>query len=402
MIRQLPPTAAPIRTNDLIFGLWAGTRGSQPRKRFETVLREYFGSAGCYAVESGRTALRVIMEVLKSDSTLGKRTQVILPAYTCPVILTVIRDAGLTPVLCDITLDTMDFDEVRLMELVNSMTLAVIHVHPFGLPRNIDAISTITNSVGACLIEDACQSMGAVIDNRKVGTRGVFGFASFGPGKPLSLGGGGVILVNDPKWIAPFEMVTDQHDGLFSLNQAGMLESAMTWGRVAVLKLIFSPIGWWLATRLGLQRMGDDPRYQGYKLNWLSSSQSGIGHRALDHLERLNTHRHQAGHRLNVELSNVPGIRLFSMPLSGKPIYLRFPFLVENLERREALFKQLWSAGLGVGKVYQKPLDDIFPDLPRGPYPAAYYIAQHLLTIPTHPYVQDWDIKKMVDVIQQY
>jgi dTDP-4-amino-4,6-dideoxygalactose transaminase len=373
-----------------------------PRLDFEARLRRYFDSPACYAVDSGRTAFHLILEVMKTSPEHRRRDQVILPAYTCPVLVNVVHNSGLTPVLCDIDPDHIDYDETQLHQSVNSNTLAVIHVHPFGLPRRVDTIARITESVNALLVEDACQAMGAEIENQIVGGSGVFGFASFGPGKPMNLGGGGVLVVNDPHWQAMVEKTVQGQNGNHYLHQPLLADSAIAWVKVAILGQLFKPAGWWVATRLGLHRIGDDERSWGYRLRWLSAAQSGIGQRSLAHLESLNTSRRHIGETLAEALADEPGIRLFATNPSGKSIVLRFPFLVEDLERRETLYNRLWSAGFGVGKVYRKTLAEIFPTLSGGSYPGAEYVARHLLTIPSHAFVRPADVTKMVEIIRKF
>jgi dTDP-4-amino-4,6-dideoxygalactose transaminase len=326
---------------------------------------------------------------------------VILPAYTCPVLVVVVQDAGLTPTLCDLSPENCDFNPTKLAELVNKDTLAVIHVHPFGLPRANRDILEISQDAGAVLIDDACQAMGAELDGRKVGTFGEFGFASFGPGKPLSLGGGGVILVNISTW-ADLADGTIMHPGdSNTLSLPGWRDSAVAWTRLVVLDQIFRPFGWWLATHSGMNKLGDDSRGWGYRMRWLSETQSQLGVRGLKRLDDMNAARHLLAGSLGFRLSEIPGIQLISIHPQSEPVYLRLPLYVLDRDKREHLFSELWSAGIGVGKMYQKPLYAYFPALAGTSFPGAEFIAGHLLTLPTHAFMTAKDIERIVEIFRK-
>ena len=83
-----------------------------------------------------------------------------------------------------------------------------------------------------------------------------------------------------------------------------------------------------------------------------------------------------------------------------EPIYLRLPVIVSGTERRDRLFQRLWAAGIGVGLMYRRPLPEIFPQLAVGDYPGAAYVARHLLTLPTHHYLTDADVERIVHIFQ--
>jgi dTDP-4-amino-4,6-dideoxygalactose transaminase len=86
---------------------------------------------------------------------------------------------------------------------------------------------------------------------------------------------------------------------------------------------------------------------------------------------------------------------------TAEPTYLRLPLLVDDEDRRERLFRRLWEAGIGVGRMYQHPLPYYFPQAADGkPYPGADYVARHLLTLPTHHYLTDADVAQIVHIFQ--
>ena len=127
----------------------------------------------------------------------------------------------------------------------------MVHVHPFGLPQPVDGVLHLARQAGAVVVEDAAQSMGARLAGRPVGVQGDFGLYSLGPGKPMSLGGGGVLSVNGSRY---GEIVAEAWK---ALPDVGAVGSALAEARLAAFALAFHPRGWWLITRTGLNSVGD-------------------------------------------------------------------------------------------------------------------------------------------------
>jgi len=396
MFAHLPPTAAPLSSRALIKGLFGSPRGKPAVAGFEQLLEKYFDTQKVFTFTSGRAAFRVILETIKKRPDLQNRKQVILPAYTCPVLVKAVEDAGLVPLLCDIRPASLDYEPEQLQQLAKQETLALVHVHLFGLPREREALESAAANSGALLIDDACQAMGAELEQRKIGSFCEMGFASFGPGKPLSLGGGGMLSVNSPGWATEVEE-TILSRGDFS--RGNPLASPMAWMRLLALNFIFQPAGWQLATSLGLHKMGDDEKNWGYRLSRLTPVQARTGLESLASLESLNHRRRQNGEALNKALKDIPGLTCVPAPVGAVPGYLRFPLLVDDLEMRDRIFQQLAAAKIGVGKMYRKTLPDLIPDLKSGSYPGAEYVARHLLTLPVHQYVKEAHLNLMVQII---
>jgi len=122
-----------------------------------------------------------------------------------------------------------------------------------------------------------------------------------------------------------------------------------------------------------------------------------LGPRVSDMINRQR--RENAGRiieRLNeIELVHIP----LPTPM-GEPIYLRLPLLVDDEERRERLFRRLWQAGVGVGRMYRYPLPHYFPQATTDTYPGASYVARHLLTLPTHHYLTGADVEHIARAFQ--
>jgi dTDP-4-amino-4,6-dideoxygalactose transaminase len=385
MFRHLPPTAA-----QFAWPIWSpSASGSEREAQFQAALSQYLGVDTCYLSSSGRTALYLLLKAIAGPANRPTRTEIVLPAYTCPALVKVILDVGLQPRPVDISPHTLEFDYDRLAAAVSEQTLAVICVHPFGLPHPLEPIRALTEPVGAMLIEDAAQSMGARWQGQPVGTRGDFGLFSLGPGKSLSTGGGGFICVNHLAYRESIEQAWTP------LASSMGLQSGLALVRFLLLSLAFHPAGWWLATRLRLQQVGDHEASWGYTVSGLTPAQAAIGLSSLPQLDENNQKRRANARRLLNALAELDDLQIPIPPAAAEPIYLRFPLLAASLAQREALLTQLSSLGIGAGRMYQQPLPKIFPHIADASFPGATQVAERLLTLPTHHYLRETDIAKI-------
>jgi dTDP-4-amino-4,6-dideoxygalactose transaminase len=344
-----------------------------------------------FLASSGRTALFYLLSYLKELNS--GRSAVIMPAYTCPVLAKVSLDVGLNPVFVDISPLTFQFDPDRLKAAVDESTLAIVVVHPFGLPLSVGEPRRLADRVGAFLIEDSAQALGARWQGKAVGTRADFGLFSLGPGKPLSTAGGGVLVAN-------------RADHLEGLQQwwrrcatPSVITSASAWVRLGLFQVAFHPRGWWAATRLGLHTLGDEESNWGYREQGLAPSQAAIGAALLPRLDDANALRRQNARALMSGIGGVSAFHFLEVSEEAVSIYLRLPLITASEAVRRRLFQQLWSAGIGVGRMYKRTLPALFKSEEAIPYPGAETIARCLLTLPTHHYVTETDSRRMRELL---
>ena len=145
---------------------------------------------------SGTSALMVALRSLKTLSP--ERSEVVAPAYTCPLVALAIAQCGLQLRLCDLRADALDMDPVCLQRLCSERTLAVLPTHLCGRVADVDAALQCARSVGAYVIEDAAQALGARSGAASVGLKGDIGFFSLAVGKGLSTFEGGVLMAREP------------------------------------------------------------------------------------------------------------------------------------------------------------------------------------------------------------
>src|SRR4051812_43035934 len=193
--RTLPPAAARLAWIDVWHGVAGAMHGRRATRALEEDFRRALGMRHVFSVSSGTAALVVTLRALAS---LSPRREVVIPAFTCFSVAAAVVRAGLTPVLCDVDAATFDFDEPRLVATVSRRTLCVIVHHLFGVPAAVARVRGVCERHGAFLVEDAAQALGIEAGGARLGTTGDAGIFSFGRGKPVTCGSGGMVVTNSP------------------------------------------------------------------------------------------------------------------------------------------------------------------------------------------------------------
>jgi dTDP-4-amino-4,6-dideoxygalactose transaminase len=163
-------------------------------KFFEEDIAALLGARHAISCASGSDALILAMLALE----IGPGDEVITSPFTFFATGGSIARVGAKPVFVDIDARTFNIEPDRIQAAVTSRTRAIMPVHLFGLPADMDAIGEIAKSKGLAVIEDAAQAIGARYRNKCVGTFGEFGCFSFFPSKNLGgAGDGGLITTED-------------------------------------------------------------------------------------------------------------------------------------------------------------------------------------------------------------
>ena len=194
--RTLPPTAAPVGAAALLAALRAVPRGGASAMTIETELAEYLGVRHTFLLSSGKAALTLLLQALKS---LRPGRSVAIPAFTCFSVPAAVVKAGLRPVLVDVDPRTFDFESASLARAFEDPDLlAIVPTHLFGLPADLTRLRRLRGTGPAFIVEDAAQALGVQSSTgRRVGGGGDAAIFSLGRGKHLSAGGGGFIATDD-------------------------------------------------------------------------------------------------------------------------------------------------------------------------------------------------------------
>jgi len=177
---------------DCLDTLWISSLGKYI-PLFEEAFASYCGVKHGIACANGTTGLHMALEVLG----VGPGDEVIIPDFTIIVSANVVMLAGATPVLVDVERDTWCIDPAKIEAAITPRTKAIMVVHMYGHPCDMDPIREIARRHGLSVIEDCCQSHGATYKGRMTGSLSDIAVFSFYGNKVITTGEGGMLVTND-------------------------------------------------------------------------------------------------------------------------------------------------------------------------------------------------------------
>ncbi len=163
---------------------------------FEANFARYCGAEFALAVSNGTTGLHLALAALD----LGPGDEVIIPDLTFVATANAVAYTGATPVLADVDADTLCLDPASVKSRITPRTKAIIPVHLYGHPADMDALKDIADVHGIALIEDAAEAHGAEYKGRKVGALSRCAVFSFYGNKVITTGEGGMLTTDDRKF----------------------------------------------------------------------------------------------------------------------------------------------------------------------------------------------------------
>lgn len=164
-------------------------------ERFERDMAEYVGRKYAIAVNSGTAALDLAVAALG----IGPGDEVIVPTFTIISCVNEIVRRGATPVLVDCDADTFNIDVRRIEEAITSRTKAIMAVHIYGLPVDMDPLMALAEKHDLLVIEDAAEVHGQTYKGKRCGSFGDISTFSFYANKIITTGEGGMVLTDEPE-----------------------------------------------------------------------------------------------------------------------------------------------------------------------------------------------------------
>jgi dTDP-4-amino-4,6-dideoxygalactose transaminase len=173
---------------------------------FEREFAEAHGVAEAIAVNSGTSALHIALLA----AAIGPGDEVIAPAMTFTATAAAVAYTGATPVFVDVDPDSFTLDPAKIEARITSRTKALMPVHLYGQPADMDTLMAVAQKHGLLVIEDAAQAHLAELRGRKVGGIGHMAAFSFYPGKNLgAYGEGGLATTSDPELARKMRLLRD-------------------------------------------------------------------------------------------------------------------------------------------------------------------------------------------------
>lgn len=171
---------------------WVSSVGSYVDK-FENDFANYLGVKAAVVTMNGTAALELALRTLG----IGEGDEVIVSSLTFISPVNTIKYVGADPVFVDVCRDTWVMDENKIEELITPKTKAILPVHIYGNPVNMDKIMDIAKKYNLFVIEDATESLGAIYKGEKSGTIGDIGCFSFNGNKLITTGAGGMLVTGN-------------------------------------------------------------------------------------------------------------------------------------------------------------------------------------------------------------
>ncbi|QMU31454.1 DegT/DnrJ/EryC1/StrS family aminotransferase [Adhaeribacter radiodurans] len=326
-------------------------------EEFEKNFAVFCQTAYAVGVNNGTSALHLAMLALG----IGVGDEVIVPANTFIATAWGVSYTGAIPVFVDCTSDTWQIDATKIEEKITPKTKAIVGVHLYGQPFDVESLLAICRKHNLSLLEDAAQAQGARYNDIPVGGFGEMACFSFYPGKNLGACGeaGGITTKNEKYY---------KH--LLSLRNHG-----------SMVRYHHDEVGFNM-------RMGG---LEGASLNV-----------KLKYLPEWNNRRREIATRYQQEIKNTH-IKLQYQPDWAKSVYHLFVLTTEN---RDGLINYLNENNIFPGLHYPVPchLQKAYAHLKykEGDCPNAEYLAQHCISLPMYAELTDAEISHIIKVLNAY
>jgi len=329
--------------------------GGQDVNAFENEYAAYTETAHCVGVSNGLDALRLSLIAMG----IGPGDEVIVPSNTYIATWLAVSQSGATPIPVEPMESTYNLDPGLIESAITPRTKAILPVHLYGQPADLDPILTIARKHGLRVLEDAAQAHGARYKGKRIGGHGDVAAWSFYPSKNLgALGDAGAITTNDPE----------------------------------------------LANRIRvLLNYGSRVKYVNEVRGWncrLDPVQAVALRVKLRHLDEWNARRTAIAARYAVELAS-SGVVLPEVGEWAEPVWHLY---VVQHEERDAIQKALLKAGVGTQIHYPIPphLQMAYRDagFAKGRFPIAERMADRLLSLPMGPQLENESVSVVIGALK--
>ncbi len=324
---------------------------------FEKAFAAYCQSDFCVGVGNGLDAL---MLVLKAWG-IGAGDEVLVPSNTYIATALAVTYVGATPVFVEPDIRTYNLDPARIEAAITEKTKAVMPVHLYGLPCDMDPILEIAKKHGLLVLEDCAQAHGAIYKGKRIGSFGHAAGFSFYPGKNLgALGDAGAVVTCDEALAA-------------KVRALGNYGSDYKYHHIY---------------------QGNNSRLDELQAAFLSAK--------LPSMDKVNENRRAIADKYLAGIRN-PDIILPYVPENCVPVWHIFAV---RCEKRDALAVYLTEKGIGINKHYPIPmhLQGCYQNLniPQGALPIAEQISRTQLSLPMYYGMTDEQIQYVIDTINSF
>ncbi|MEW6328538.1 MAG: DegT/DnrJ/EryC1/StrS family aminotransferase [Candidatus Micrarchaeota archaeon] len=341
--------------------LKSGILAQGPKVReFEDAFAQYIGVSHAIATSSGTAALHaalLAMGIKNGDEVITSPFSFIASANS-------VLYCGAKPVFADVREEDFNIDPGEIRKKITKKTRAVIPIHLYGLPADMDEINEIARDKGLLVLEDACQAHGAEYKGKKAGSIGDAAVFSFYPTKNMTTGEGGMITTNNDEFAEKARMLRDHGSRKKYLHEVLGFNFRMT------------------------------------------SMCAAIGVEQLKKIEQFNARRIRNAEYLTKKLSGIGGLVLPKAQPGRKHVFHQFTIRVVKEEfgiSRDDLIKLLNEKGVGTGVHYPVPIhkQPLYVQLGyKDSLPISEKLANEVVSLPIHPSVSESDLDLISEVLE--
>ena len=322
---------------------------------FEEALAEYHSVPHAVAVSSGTAGLHIALITLG----VGEGDEVIVPSFAFIGVANAVAQVGAKPVFADVDALTLNLTAESVEAVVTARTKAMIAVHTFGIPADMDALREVARRHGLVIIEDACEAIGARIGEKRAGAFGDLSIFGFYPNKQITTGEGGAVLAHSAEHADRLERLRNQGRG----RQVGSSRTSRN--------------------DEGADVGGADRRDFGFNYR-LSDIACALGRVQLERIEEILSLRRRAAEQYQRLLGGIDGIELPPLTLSGVEIswFVYVVRLTAGIDRdrvKESLAQQGVATAAYFEPIHQQAGWSRFSKLPM---PVAESVGQRTLALP--------------------
>jgi perosamine synthetase len=327
--------------------------------RFEEAWAEYLDTPHVAACANGTVALHAALLA----AGIGPGDEVLVPTLTYVASANAVTYCGAKPVFVDADEATMNLDPADMERRITARTKAVMPVHLYGQPCEMDAITAVARRHGLVVVEDAAEAHGALYHGRRAGTLGDIATFSFFGNKTITTGEGGMVASRNAEWMNRVRLLRGQ----------GMDPQRRYW---------FPIVGY------------------NYRM---TNIQAAIG---LAQTERLDEHlrrRRQVAEWYDRYLAEVDGVRLPKEAEGTRSSHWLYVVRVTGADaaRRDAVMAKLADEGVETRPVFY-PMHVLPPYFePDGDYPVADRLAAEGICLPTHAALTEEDVRRVAESLRE-
>jgi len=399
-LRYIAPSGTPIKIADIFIWLLDMFTGKNKSHELKQLISKKYSIKHCFLMSSARAAMAMIFIILKKHTKDPYKNEIILPSYTCYSVPAAVEIAGLKVRICDISEKTLSYD-INALESINfDKVLAIVSANLYGNPDHLSKLEEIAKKHDIILLDDSAQSMNATQNQRYAGTFGDIGVYSLDKGKNITSIQGGVIITNNDKWA---ELIEESINNFPETTIKQKIEECI---KIILYSILLRPWLYWIPTNLSVIGLGKTLYTTEYLFSKYSKHLASISSILFSRIDAISSVRIQNAKLIKKQLEGLPGIRFIQNNIDAQSVALRLPVIIEDKLLRDKIIKSLNSQGIGATNSYPKSiaeLDEIQNFLVNkdNVFKNGIYISEHIITLPTTPYLKPKDILTIKQVFQE-